>query len=387
MSASRLKTYLQCSHKYHETYENGVRGDAEHLRFGTLIHKVLERWFQEELDIMEIYNIEWNQGTVVNPQLYKEGHEILELFTKDNNKDEITTIGFEYPFAIDIQNDIVFDTDGVDFSVKEQAKAFLSKLEELDVPIIFGFIDRIDITNDGGLRIVDYKTSRIPLKQDEADSDIQLSMYALVARYLFPEFEDVLLELQYVRFGTPVRSRRTHEQLDEFRQWLINTFSIIKKDNAPLQTLNRFCGWCDAKAGCVAYRELIENGSDAGENPEDMDFEKLDSELEKVKAHIKILKDREKELTNLFQEVLKDTDNDPIQVGDSVRYASTNSRVSYDILTVLELFPADKLNELLEVKKTKVDELAGKDEYVRMMLDKTSTQYFIAPTLRRKKKK
>lgn len=385
MSASRLKTYLQCTQKYHEQYENKIRGDAEHLRFGTLMHKVFERYFQEDLDIKEIYDEEWQQGTVVSPALYKDGHEILDIFVTTNNRDEITPIGFEMPFAIDILNNVVIDTDSVDFNNPDEMRAFLKKLEEIEAPIIFGYIDRLDyVAENDSIRIVDYKTSRVPLSQDEANEDIQLSMYALVADYLFPEYSDVSLELHYVRFGSAVRTKRTAEELATFKQWLTNLYYTIKKDDAPLATLNKYCGWCDAKHGCVAYRELIENGSDAGNNIED--FTQLDEELEKVNAHIKILNDRKKELTELFKEVLKETDNDPINAGGNERYLTNNARVSYDINTVLELFP-DKLDDILEVKKGKVDELAKDDSYLRHRLDQTSQQYFISPTLRRRKKK
>src|SRR5690606_7169291 len=142
LSASRLKTYMQCTEKYHQTYEKGVKSDAVHLRFGTMVHKVLERWFQEDKDILDIYEEEWRQHDVVDPQYYKEGIEIVKNFSDRTDKDSTVSIGFELPFAIDIENNIVVDLNGIDFDNPEEAKEFLKKLEEDDNPYIFGFIDR-----------------------------------------------------------------------------------------------------------------------------------------------------------------------------------------------------------------------------------------------------
>src|SRR5437764_14831402 len=125
LSASRLKKYLQCTQAYHEAYENKVRSDAIHLRFGTMIHTVFERWFQEDKDIRDIYEEEWRNADVVDLQFYKDGIEIIENFTTYTDKNSIISLGFELPFAINIEDDIVVDTTGVDFSDREQAKEFL----------------------------------------------------------------------------------------------------------------------------------------------------------------------------------------------------------------------------------------------------------------------
>lgn len=383
LSASRLKTYLQCSEKYYQAYEKKIRSDAVHLRFGTMIHSVFERWFQENKDILEIYEEEWKLHDVVDPQYYKEGIEMVKNFVEDTDKDEhIVTIGLEQAFAINIEDNIILDVS--EYYVN--AKAFLKTLEEDDKPYIFGFIDRIDyhIVNDI-LKIVDYKTSRIALSQDEADEDVQLSMYALVARYLFPEYSSTIMELHYVRLRDKVQTTRTDEQLDEFRNWLINMYHIIKNDVSPKPTINRYCGWCDSRQGCVAYQELLKT------TPKDLDvqaleFEQLDKELEDVNTFIKILDGRKKEIVTRFKKELKDSDNDPIHVGGAERYVTNNARINYDINTVIALFP-DEYEKLLSVNKGDIDKLAKDNPEIMEALNSTATKYYISPTLRRKKSK
>lgn len=384
LSASRLKTYLQCTEKYHQAYENKVRSDAVHLRFGTMMHTVFERWFQEEKDILEIYEEEWRKSDVVDPEYYKDGLDIAERFAEDNDRDNTTSLGFEQVFAIDIANDIVVDTSKIDFSDLKQMRAFLKKLEEDDTPYIYGFIDRIDYDVEKDvLRIVDYKTSRVAISKDESDKDEQLSMYALVASYLYPEYENVELILDYVRLGERVRTTRTELELDIFKDWLIGMYYIIKNDVSPVATVNKFCGFCDSRKNCTGYQEVIKGEADDTEIQE-LDYEELDGELEKINTHIKILTGRKKEIEEAFKEKLKETDNAPIQVGDSKRYVTNNMRMSYDVNTVISLFP-ENYESLVSVKKSDVDKLAKGNTEALKALDETAEKYFISPTLRKKK--
>jgi hypothetical protein len=351
-----------------------------------MVHKVFERWFQEDKDILEIYEEEWRQSDVVDLQYYKDGIEMVSNFVTYTDKDKLISLGFEKAFAINIEDDIVIDTDGIDFNDSTQAKAFLKTLEEDDKPYVFGFIDRIDYNPDNDtLYIVDYKTSRIALTKSEADVDEQLSMYALVASYIYPEYENVVLQLQYVRLGEFVSTTRTSDDLETFKKWLIHMYYQIKNDVSPKPTINKYCGWCDARHGCNAYQELIHG------EPQDLDAKalelgELDGELEKIKAHIKILEGRKKEIEGRFKAELKESDNEPIKVGGAELYVTNNARKSYDIATVITAFPKD-FDKLLSVKKTDVDRLARDSEEIQQMLQDTAETYFISPTLRRKKVK
>jgi hypothetical protein len=386
MSASRIKTYLQCAEKYHQQYENGVKGGAIHLTFGTLVHKVFERYFQEDKDLAELYQEEWDKADIADPEFFRDGFDIVENFRRMNAKDS-SPMGFELPFAINIATGHVYDASVVDFeNDREGSKAFLKMLEAEDAPIIFGFIDRVDYDMDNDiLRIIDYKTSRIPLTQYEADEDVQLSMYALVAKYLFPDYQRVRLELHYVREGVPVVTSRTPEQLDVFQKWLVSIHHKIREDNTHVATLNKYCGWCDAKGNCVAYQDLVNGEADPDFNAEELNYAELDEQLEKLAIHIKILDGRKKEIEALFKKKLKDSDNSPIKTGDGERFVTPNARINYNVNAVMRLFP-DSIDELLSVNKTAVDKLAkGNPELIQELVD-TGNKYYIAPTLRKKKK-
>ncbi len=70
---------------------------------------------------------------------------------------------------------------------------------ELDASTLTGFIDRIDRLPDGGLRLIDYKTSKSAMKMDEAEQDLQLALYALACREV-PELAQLgeVAELVYL---------------------------------------------------------------------------------------------------------------------------------------------------------------------------------------------
>lgn len=388
ISASRIKTYLQCPNKYYEQYENKVKSDAEHLRFGTLMHKVFERWFQENKQITEIFEEEWKNGTVTSLQLYKEAYDIMNIFEKKyKDKNSVVAIGYEMPFAIDIVNGTIFPTDSVDFSDKEQTKEFLTMLEEHNSPIIFGFIDRVDYDAEKDvLRILDYKTSRNPLTQLEADSDIQLSMYALVANYLFPDYQNVQLVLEYVRFGTEVKTYRSKNDLELFKKWLIDIFYKIKEDTAHEAKLNAYCGWCEAKTVCKVYQDFINSDKEDWIDPNKMSDEELNNQLDKIGLRMKLLKDRKAELQDYFKNKIKDSEETVMSVGEFEMYITPNARTSYDVRTVINLFP-DRLEEVVSVNKSNVDNIVKGNSELQKVLEGNSSTYYIAPTLRKKRKK
>lgn len=385
LSASRLKKYLQCSESYYQTYENGIRSDAEHLRFGTLMHRVFERWFQETNKTMkDIFDDEWVRADIVSPEYHKDALDIMALFEATNDRDAIN-LGYEYPFAIDILNGEVFDTSSVDWSNSLAVRAFLKELEEKETPIIFGFIDRLeyDPINDE-LKIIDYKTSRVPLTQQEANSDEQMSMYALVAQYVFPEYKKVSLNLHYVRYGTIVTTTREPYDNERFKDWLVLMFYKIKDDNAPVATLNRYCGWCDARHGCQAYKDLMESGYDV--DVESLNFEEMDTELENIKVFIKLLDGRKKEIEGIMKDALKQSDNTPLKAGSAERFLTPNLRMDYDPATLLNVMGEDAW-KYLSVNKGEVDKaIKGNDELIQALAE-TGRTYYIAPTLRRKAKK
>lgn len=388
LSASRLKTFLQCTLKYHAQYERKIRQDAPHLRFGTLLHKVFERYDQEEgKDIYEIYDEEWTNGGVHDAGHYKDGKDIIQNFLDMNEGNNDVLMGLEIAFAIDLVNDHVYSVEDINFDDADERNAFFAELEDSPYPIIFGYIDKIKYDPDKDvLKIIDYKTSWVPLSYKEADDDEQLSMYDLVASYLFPEYKNIKEELHYVRHGEVVYTSRTEEERETFKDWVINMYYLILQEDDPKPTLNNYCGYCPIREECPAYTELIRETDVKFDPLEDKSYQELDEELVDVAQKAKILYARKQEIENIFKGDLKKNDNENLDLGEYERYLSPIKKTNYDVQTVIDHLP-DDYEGVMSVTKGKVDKLVKDDDKLKKELDRTSYSYYQEPRLQRRKKK
>jgi len=100
---------------------------------------------------------------------------------------------------------------------------------------IAGRMDRIDDAGGGKIEIVDYKTGK-PKGQKYVDSDEQLTFYALAASMIEePPFgkkpEEITLTLHYLETGEKLTTRRSKEQLDDYREDLLRLRDEIEKSD------------------------------------------------------------------------------------------------------------------------------------------------------------
>ena len=82
-----------------------------------------------------------------------------------------------------------------------------------------GIIDLVIKLDDDTIEIVDYKTGRHKLSYNAAEKDIQLMLYYLAARTLYPEYKHHLVTIYYVQGGrkqlTPGFSDKTKEEIEQ----------------------------------------------------------------------------------------------------------------------------------------------------------------------------
>ena len=119
-----------------------------------------------------------------------------------------------------------------------------------------GYIDRVDATPAGDLRIVDYKTGRVPLEAYEASALFQMKFYALVIwrlRGVIPK----LLQLMYLS-GDGEVLRYSPDEADLLATerklnalWAAISRAIETGDFRPRP--GKLCDWCRHKALCPAF--------------------------------------------------------------------------------------------------------------------------------------
>lgn len=166
----------------------------------------------------------------------------------------------------DLKTYVERDELGVRTIVAEQDHRFLL-FEHNGVPIYFRFrLDRLYQRTDDEEQFVgvDYKTSKWAKSQDEVDEDLQMWAYNLgIYEFLaevYPEIEDPRLVQVYdqLRYGQ-LTTRKSAEQREEMRRWLIAAVTAILEDEDVLPSFNNWCPWCPLKMDCpVVQHELTD---------------------------------------------------------------------------------------------------------------------------------
>jgi putative RecB family exonuclease len=149
---------------------------------------------------------------------------------------------------------------------------------------IHGYIDRIDRTEDGGLEIVDYKTSRELAVEDAVESE-QLSIYQVLVESNYAEPVSGLT-LYHLRSLTPLRvPPRPRDSLIGLYDRL-GTVSDGIRAQAYEPTPGRHCSRCDFRSMCPEFRTVPT--SDAVRLRELVDrFDRLRSDQQRVDTELR----------------------------------------------------------------------------------------------------
>jgi putative RecB family exonuclease len=124
-----------------------------------------------------------------------------------------------------------------------------------DELLIRGYIDRLDISPDGQLRVVDYKTGGAPREAFEARALFQLKFYALVlwrTRGIVPK----ALRLLYLKDAEACDYAPDVEELARFERTLVALWRAIEQATAAKEFRakpSRLCGWCSHQSRCPAF--------------------------------------------------------------------------------------------------------------------------------------
>jgi putative RecB family exonuclease len=124
-----------------------------------------------------------------------------------------------------------------------------------DELLIRGYIDRLDVSPSGDLRVVDYKTGGAPREAFEARALFQLKFYALVlwrTRGVVPRS----LRLIYLKDAEACDYSPDAEELSRFERTLVALWRAIdratkERDFRPKP--GRLCDWCAHHSRCPEF--------------------------------------------------------------------------------------------------------------------------------------
>ena len=366
LSYSRISRFEQCpmSFKFHYVDEKKAEPGPP-LIFGKLIHAVLEDLMHDTMmqersgplsedAALEGYRKEWESSGLSGIDLFQEGIDIIKDFVR-------------------IQGDV----DHSDILAVEK---------EFRLPVgpftVLGFIDRVDRVDDETIEIIDYKTNRMLFTRDEVDSSLQMSLYHLAARQLWPWAKKIKLTFWMLRHNIRMTTERTAEQLDAALRYVETIGRMTEEATEFPPRLNTNCVWCDHKRTCPAYADALKGKQEF--ICEDMeDLEAVAREREEVARLAKILYARKKKLEGVLKTHLQE--HDELELAGT-RYKMFNTtKIAYPPEPTFELLEkatgrdrTSLLPGLASIDKKSLDallkELAGEMDKPKLLMLKAELE-------------
>ena len=335
LSASRLRLAQQCMFSYGKKYDpdtaddrtirwkNEHRDNMQAAKLGNNIHNALEEWRRPNpktgkvrrpllKKLLDLYDIESGKNEV-DFNMYEDGKEMIKRWFEKRGARKVKVL-----------------------AVEQAIGAFNAPYKLSNGTPIFGFIDLVLEHPDGSIELLDYKSQRKPIKQEEADSDVQAGVYLSVARELWPD-RPIRFTFDLLRYGT-VTTIWSDDKIDSFKTWLKGQYEWIQSVTEPVATIGDGCKWCPFIDICPTAQDLILNGSwdlVVGDDPTSLSQDEMLTTLASVKAAQSILAKKRAQM----QDAIKNEWFNSNAGGESIE--TDNWKVSFDDRIRTEYIPSE----------------------------------------------
>ncbi len=137
--------------------------------------------------------------------------------------------------------------------------AYIEETVEVAVSdfLLSGRIDRIDEVAPGYYEVIDYKTGKSVPTQRDLDKDLQMTIYATIAKHHFG-FVPSRLTADYLRSGVSIATTRTVDDIAEGIDEIRGLIERIKDCKDFEARPGRLCQWCDFLEICEAGSEAVQ---------------------------------------------------------------------------------------------------------------------------------
>lgn len=246
LSPSRIGTFRNCPLQFRfQVIDKLPAKESPVRRRGTLVHSVLENLFDlpakerrfESAD-QKIYEI-WEDTIDENPKLY------AELFKGDKSEENQFLESCRELLA---NYFLMENPDRLNPAHREKYLRVTNK----DHLNLHGYIDRVDISPTGLVRIVDYKTGKAPAERYIAPYQFQIRFYALIW-YLTQGDLPARLQLLFLKDRQVYTYTPTIADIDATNAEILAVWEQISSqarsgDFPPRRS--PLCNWCDYRAHC-----------------------------------------------------------------------------------------------------------------------------------------
>ena len=237
LSASDIDLYRTCPLKYKFARVFAIpREPTINMRFGILLHNVLERYHGDELrypdnpasdlkTLLGLFEEGWRRqgfGASDDELQYRDrGVAALVRYHERHRESTARPVWLERPFTI-----------------------------KIGAHQLRGRIDRVDRYPDGSLELIDYKTGQ-PKSEPELANDVQIPLYRIAARQAW-QLDAPSGAYWYVLDDTKVPVAGSPDDLERVERTVVAVGQGIgEQDFEPRPDVN-VCAWCDYRLICPA---------------------------------------------------------------------------------------------------------------------------------------
>jgi putative RecB family exonuclease len=248
LSPSRAGDFMQCPLLYRfRVVDRLPEAPSPAAVRGTVVHAVLERIFdlppgsRTLAAARDLLASQWERVRTESPAL-------AELFEADGTAVTDWLAGAEDLLAR------WFELEDPTRLEPSERELYVETLLD-DGLMLRGYVDRLDVSADGRMRVVDYKTGRAPRETFEGKALFQMKFYALVLWRLRGRVP-ALLQLIYLGSGELLRYAPEESDLLATERKLKALWAAIARaaDTGDWRASpGRLCDWCDHRALCPAW--------------------------------------------------------------------------------------------------------------------------------------
>jgi len=320
-SYSRLHRYAQCPLSFRLHYIDRLPAEiGVPLRFGKLLHRVQEEILRDHvranatgpLDAgyaAAAYRRGWADSGLADHGLFAEGLGLLgNWIRREGAVDYREVLGIEQDFDL-----------------------------RIGPHRVIGAMDRVDRIAGDAVRVRDYKSSRLPPSRRDVEESLQLAIYDLAARQLWPWAKRVEVGLDMLRHDVLLTTERSDEQREATRQYVLATIAHIESAETFPARLSPLCVHCDHRSRCSAYGNALAARQPTFVCTDTGDLVAVSREREELAALLKVLGARKEELdTVLTARLAGDASEDELELGDKRYSLTTSARREYALEPTLD---------------------------------------------------
>jgi putative RecB family exonuclease len=249
LSPTRLRLYLFCPKAYHYCYVKGLRwGEMSPASsFGGSLHRALQAFHEAGAlappsveDLLQNFRSSWTTAG------YRDSAEEAE------HRDAGENILRQYFEAAQVPGR---EAVLVERQVKWEYPEFsiLRERDQLELPgyVLIGKLDRLDRLPTGELEVVDYKSGRREVTEDDVRASLAMAVYQLIVARMYPN-TPVLATVICLPTGAKATVRRAPEELDQLEQEIRMVAVRILTEATYNATPGAHCARCVFERICPA---------------------------------------------------------------------------------------------------------------------------------------